>query len=347
MKSVNRRTVLSATAGAIVSSGIPGTPTLSLLDDTSPDSLPRRIGREHIDEVHRAATVFKHWDNTHGGAMAREIADDKLRRLAPLLLRPCPLSLQSDLHIAFAELASVVAFMLFDAYEHNAARKRFTFALERAEIGQNWQQRAIVLARMARQEIWCGNADDGLTYAEMALVRAERLTSTERAMLHTIRARALAKLGPSRTQDALTAVGVADTAFANSRPAEDPTWMRFYDEAQHHGDTAHALFDIAMHSGLDTEASQRFKFSVEHHAPEFARSRAISRTKLASLTMAQGDPAEAAHIGSLALDDAGGVHSLRATDDFRALHRFAAPHASLSEVRRLRARIEAVVGVVA
>ncbi len=174
VQSVNRRTVLSTTAGAIVGAGIAGAPTLSLLDNTSPDSLPRHIGREHIDEVLRAAVVFKHWDNTHGGAIAREIADDKLRRLAPLLLRPCPPGIQADLHIAFAELASVVAFMLFDAYEHDAARKRFTFALERAETGRNWQQRAIVLARMARQEIWCGNPDDGLTYAEMGLVRAER-----------------------------------------------------------------------------------------------------------------------------------------------------------------------------
>jgi hypothetical protein len=40
------------------------------------------------------------------------------------------------------------------------------------------------------------------------LVRADRLTATERARLHTARAQALAKLG--RAHDAVTAVGVAD-----------------------------------------------------------------------------------------------------------------------------------------
>src|SRR5207237_5188027 len=119
----------------------------------------------------------------------------------------------------------------------------------------------------------------------MRLVRANRLTATERAMMHTVRARALAKSGPAYGQDAMTAVGLADEAFAHSQPAEDPPWMRFYDDAQHHGDTAHALFDVALHTGLTTEASTRFQYSVDHHQPEFARSRAISRTKLASLTM--------------------------------------------------------------
>lgn len=342
----NRRGLLTS-AGVTMGGAVLGEPIMTLLAPTSSDELPRRVSREHISQIIAVADIFEHWDNSHGGAVAREIADDKLRRLARLLTVDCPRALRSDLHTALAHLSGVVAFMLFDAYEHDAARNRFTFALQRAEIGGDWHQRAMLLSSMARQAIWCGQPDDGLTYVEMGLVRAERLTHTERAMMHTVRARALAKIGPARAQEALKAVGAADEAFAHSQPVEDPTWMRFYDDAQHHGDTAHALYDLAMHTAIETDADSRFRYSVQHHEPEFARSRAISRTKLASLTMAQGDPREAAAIGQVALDDAGAVRSRRAADDLRALHRLSAPHAGIGEVADLRDRINATVGAAA
>ncbi|MFV2108271.1 hypothetical protein [Micromonospora sp. LOL_015] len=333
-----------AAAAPLTSDAIP---LMSLLGPQVVDELPRQVSQEHIAQVLEAAEIFEQWDNAHGGALVREIADDKLHRLSRLLEVSCPAHLRPALHKALAQLAGVVAFMLFDAYHHEAARQRFTFALRCASIGGDWHQRAMLLSSLARQAVWCGQPDDGLTHIEMALVRADWLTASERAMLHTVRARALAKLGPGRAQEALAAVGAADEAFAHAAPAEDPPWMCFYDDAQHHGDTAHALFDVALHTSLVTESADRFAYSVEHHLPAYLRSRAISRIKLASLTMVQGDPLEAATIGNLALDDAGPVRSLRAADDLRELHRMAGPHGKLTEVQELRARIRETVGAVA
>jgi len=110
-------------------------------------------------------------------------------------------------------------------------------------------------------------------------------------MLHTARARALGKLG--RIPETLAAVGQADDAFAQASPAWDPPWMAYYDQAQHYGDTAHALFDLAIHDTPGTEASQRLSAAVGGHTDAYARSRAISGTKLASLVMATRDPREA------------------------------------------------------
>lgn len=343
VEDVNRRGLLT-NAGAAMGIGLFGTPAMTLLAPSRAEDLPRRVGREHIMRVVETADIFEHWDNSHGGTNAREIADEKLRHLGRLLSLDCPRELRSDLHTALAQLAGVVAFMLFDAYEHDSARHRFMFALQCAEVGGNWHQRAMLLSYMARQAVWCGQPDEGLTYVEMGLVRSDRLTATEQAMMHTVRARALAKLGPPRAQEALVAVGTADESFARSESDEDPPWMRFYDDAQHHGDTAHALYDIAMQTTLTTQAADRFAYSVRHHGPEYARSRAISRTKLASLTMAQGDPLDAAAIGRQALDDAGPVRSRRAADDLRELYRLAGPHAGTAEVDALRARIRATVG---
>jgi hypothetical protein len=230
----------------------------------------------------------------------------------------------------------VAAFMAFDAYAHDDARRTFRFGLACAEQAGNWHLRAGILADMARQAVWCGSADDGLTFVETALVRSDRLTATERAALNTMRARALAKL--LRTQDALAAVGAADEAFGSSRPAEDPPWMAYYDHAQHHGDTGHALFDLSI-AGTRTEAGQRLAYSVAHHGEEFARSRAMSRTKLASLLMAVGDPRKAALVGHKALDEAASLRSRRAADDLRELYGFTGRHPSIPDVKALRDRL--------
>ncbi|HEX5598424.1 MAG TPA: hypothetical protein VFX61_20765 [Micromonosporaceae bacterium] len=342
MEVVHRRLLLSGMESAI-GAGVVAAPMMELLTSTRNEDLPRRVDREHIANVIEVAVIFEHWDNLRGGAVVHCLADAELRRLARLLSLDCPSELRSDLHAAMARLAGRVGFMLFDAYEHKAARRRFAFALQCSEIGGDWHQRAMLLSSMARQAIWCGRPDDGLTLVEMGLVRADRLTDTEQAMLHTVRARALAKLGLARVQEALAAVGAADEAFSHSNPEEDPPWMRFYDAAQHHGDTAHALYDIVLHTGLKTQAKSRFAYSVQHHDPEYARSRAMSRTKLAALTMLQGDPREAAVIGEQALNDAGPVRSRRAVEDLRTLHRLAEPHAGIAPVSTLRARIEATV----
>ncbi|GAA2770113.1 hypothetical protein GCM10020219_043100 [Nonomuraea dietziae] len=73
------------------------------------------------------------------------------------------------------------------------------------------------------------------------------------------------------------------------------------------------------------------------------RSRAISGIKLASLTMATGDPDEAAAIGARAVKDAGRVRSCRTQDDMRELHRLARPHHIRTPVAELRHQIHAAV----
>jgi hypothetical protein len=90
--------------------------------------------------------------------------------------------------------------MAFDAYAHEDARKMFALALTCAEEANDWHLWAKVLSSMARQAIWCGDADNGLTLVEYGMVRADRLTLAERAMLRSAQLRAFAKLG--RVQEA-------------------------------------------------------------------------------------------------------------------------------------------------
>ena len=115
--------------------------------------------------------------------------------------------------------------------------------------------------------------------------------------------------------------------------------MEYYDLAQHLGDTGHALFDLAVHGHLEDQAVERHAAAVEGHQPLYRRSRGMSGAKLATLVMADGDPAEAAAIGRRALEDLGGVRSARALQVIRDLGRVAAGHPSADGVPQLRQTI--------
>ena len=293
-----------------------------------------------IEQVVEAAGVFASWDQTYGSGPARAAVLAQLRWSAGLLDATCSDRLRPSLYCAVGFLSHTCGMIAFDAYAHDEAHQVLQLALACADEAGDWHLRAKVFSSMARQAIWLGKPDDGLTYIEQALVRADRLTATERAMLHTGRARSLAKM--HREAESLEAVGLADASFEHSRPDEDPPWMAYYDEAQHNGDTAHALWDLEI-LGRPTEARTRLAAAVAGHSPRFTRSKAIARTKLASLLMATDDPVEAAVVGRAAIADAGSVRSRRLADDLRDLSRFAEPHGTLDDIAILRHDIATAV----
>ncbi len=336
---VDRRTFF-AVPGLAALAASPG--ATRLLSPAQPTPLPREIRPHDVRELIEAATFISGLDNQYGGdGIVKQTASTAMMWAEDLLHVSCPAALRQPLFAAVARLGVVVGASQFDAYAHQDARQTFRFAAACAEEAKEWHLRAKSYSFLARQAVWNGEPDEGLTFAELGLARADRLTATERAMLHTARARAFAKMG--EVQQTLSAVGDADDAFAHARPEEDPPWMAYYDEAQHNGDTAHALFDLAIRGHDPTHAAQRFITAVKGHGDRYARSRAISRTKLASLTMATGDPNQAAHIGHQALSEVGNLHSRRAADDIRELGRLAAKHPTNGNAVSLRERVTATV----
>lgn len=314
-----------------------------LVTPAAPPQLPARIRPKDIAQVLSVADDIHRRDNAHGGGgLVGVLASRAMQWSVGLLTAPCPDPLRPQLLSAVAQLGIVVGASHFDSYAHDDARVAFKIAADCAEEANDWHQRAKVYSFLARQAIWIGDPDTGLTQAEKGLVRADRLTPTIQAMLHSARARAFAKMGD--VGGTLAAVGAADDAFAKSNPVDDPPWMAYYDEAQHHGDTAHAWFDLVILKDQDPgQAQRRFEIAIAGHDDGYARSRAISGTKLASLLMAKGDPQHAAVVGHRALDDAGGLTSQRAADDLNELSRFAARHRRLPEATYLRERIGATL----
>ncbi len=337
---VDRQEFLRVALG-VGAAAVAGHPLARLALALDPTPVPAAVGAGEIAEIRTAARLFATWDHTYGGGLVREAVAAQLRYSAALLETRCAPGLRPELFSAVGQLGHVTGFMAFDAAAHADAERMFRFALACAEEATDWHLRAKVLSSMARQAIWVGDPDTGLTLTELALVRADRLTATERAMLLAARARALAKL--HRVQDTLTSVGLADEAFTDTDPSLDPPWMGYHDHAQHAGDTGHALFDLAVDGRFVAEANSRLATAVDGHTDAYARSRGISGVKLASLTMVTGDPHQAVVIADHAAVDLGMVRSRRAAQDMDELHQLAARHDDLDDVADLRRRLPVLV----
>jgi hypothetical protein len=342
LDNVKRRELINTSTALGVGALALGEPLVALLGDSEPTPIPARVGATDIEQIRTAARVFQSWSFTYGGGLAREAVMGQLRWSAGLLEATCPARLRPELYSAVGDLANVAGYMALDAGVQEEARRVFRFGLACAEQAKDWTLRATALTNMAQQAIWTGQPDEGLTLTEFALVRADDwLTATERAMLHTDQAKALAKM--RRVNETLTAIGTADEHFAHSTPDNDPPCMAYYNAAFHATYTGHALFDLAILGHDHGEATNRLTTAVGGLTTGCARPLARCRTKLASLTMATGDPLQAATLGHEALATAGTVRSRRVTEELRELARYATAHQHLDEVAHLRHRIATLV----
>ncbi|MEU5762177.1 helix-turn-helix transcriptional regulator [Nocardia sp. NPDC047648] len=317
---VDRHSFLRAAAAVTATAAISPTGLMRILDDLRVSETPSKVGLVEIRQLEAAADLFSTWDATYGSGVVRDVVGAQVRTAFTYLGAECAPKNRPDLLLAVGALTHTAAFMAFDACEHADATKMFQLALTCAEEADAWHLRAKVLSSMGRQKIWTGQIEQGLADIDRAFQHSDRLTSTERAMLFTARARGHAKRG--RIQDTLTAVGHADENFANSEPQNDPSWMAYYDSAQHAGDTGHALFDLAVHGKFAGEARSRLAAAVAGHGDEAIRSRTMSTIKLASLVMATGDREEAVAIGATAMKRASAIKSRRAAEDIQELRDF-------------------------
>ncbi|MGH3977252.1 MAG: XRE family transcriptional regulator, partial [Pseudonocardiaceae bacterium] len=338
LEDVNRKQFLRSTrnAGALAVLA----PVAALLEGGEPTPIPRRIGATDIEQIRTAAQVFESWGGTYGGGLVREAVMAQLRWSAGLLDAICPERLRPELHSAVGNLAVVAGHLVVDVGADEQASRVYRFGLARAEQAGDWSLRGEILSCMAKHAVWTGQPDEGLTLAEQGLVRPDRLTAAGRSRLHTDRGLALAKM--RRVNDTLTAIGTADDHFVHFAPANEPPHLTYYNDTSHALLTGRFLADLAILGRDPSEATNRLAAAAAHTASN-TRAHALRLTKLASLTMATGDPIQAAAIGHQALDAAGTLRSRRVTDDLRELARYAAPHQRLDEVADLRYRIATLV----
>lgn len=299
----------------------------SLTVDVRP---PRRVGWAEVEQVKLMTRALAASENLYGSGMAGEAGLAHLRWASRLLRAQADADLEAGMFEAVGNLAGVVAFSAFDIGHQDAAARCFRFGLWCAEQGGSWELRAATLADMARQAIYLGNLDDALSLIEFAQVRADRLTATARAMIGVVRARLLAMRG--RHDDARAEVDRADTHFAERHAASDPPWLVYYDEAEHAGSSARALTPLAIAGKRPGDVVDRLEMAIRLHSDAYPRSRAFSRSRLATLHMTIGDPHEGVCIGLQVIDDAAVMHSRRVSDELSILVSSCERHSAIPEV---------------
>jgi hypothetical protein len=138
------------------------------------------------DVARRLPATRPQGDFSHGGGLAREAATAQLRWSVQVLDSRCPEAVRGELHTAVADLAGVAAWMSFDGSPttiHGGC-----FGLRSAA----WVSTTGIYGQCCCA-IWPARRSGAairtlaLTYVELARVRADRLTATERAMASTVR----------------------------------------------------------------------------------------------------------------------------------------------------------------
>lgn len=313
---VNRQAFLRALAATVAGVAV-GDPIAEAISRPASGQVPARVGQAEVGQLNHAIEVFGGWQDLYGGGVCRDAIAGHVSWATQLLGANATEATKTELYRTVGFLVDVAGWGAFDAGYHDAARNYFKLALHCAEQGNDWGLRANVLSDMARQAIYVGRPDDGLSLVELAQVRQDRQAPTVRAMLSTVRARALAKL--NRPQECQAAVRAAEDHFAAHQPQDDPDWITYFNEAHLYGDTGHAMLDVALHDQYVSDTRERLHRAVTSYSSEQARSRAFAVGKLAMLELVKGDAQAGILHAQQALAADAPLRSARAVDDLKTL----------------------------
>ena len=336
---MNRQAFLR-TLAVTVAGAAAGDSAAEAISRSKSGEVPARVGAAEVAQLNQAVDVFSGWQSQYGGGVCRDAIAGQVTWTTRLLGAQATETTKAELNRVASVLVNVAGWGAFDAGYHDEARRYFRLALRCAEYSYDWGSRASVLSDMARQAIYVGRPDDGLSLVELAQVRQDRLPATGRAMLSAVRARALAKLG--RAAECQGAVRAAEDHFASSRVGDDPGWDRWFewfDVAELYGDTGHAMLDVALDGHYVSDAHDRLYRAVTSYRAEKACWRALAVGKLAILELAKGDPHAGVEYARQAVTAAAPLRSARALDDLKALDRALGSRTDISGARDIGEQI--------
>ncbi len=311
----------------------PGGPVSAPAPDRAAHPCP--LSGPELSLLEETTRMFRGWDAQCGGGLRRKAVVGQLHEVSDLLQEPHPQAVTTRLFRVTAELAELAGWMSYDVGLQPTAQKYFVLALHAAKEAGDRPLGAYVLAGMGRQMIHLGRPDDALELVHLAQYGSrESATATTQSMLYAMEARAQAGLG--NAQKCHRAVRMAEETFADSDPAEDPDWIRFFSEAELYAENAHSYRDLAYVGGRSTtyaslarpvmaRAVQLFAGDGEH-----MRSYALNLIGMASVHLLEKQPEQAADLANQAIEVARTVRSERVDTRIRRT-----AHAALHDYGRV------------
>ncbi|MEV4097167.1 hypothetical protein [Streptosporangium saharense] len=280
-----------------------------------------RIGADEIAHLEATTNLFRTWDDSRGGGLARKAVIGQLNEVSDLLQDSHPRTITVRLFHVMAELAKIAATMSWDCGMQTAAQKYYVLALQAAKPAKDRPFGASVLASMARQLLYLNQPQDALELIRLASdgVRGV-VTPRVQAMLRTREAWAYATLG--RYEAFRRATDAAENAFTEiSRDDPDPEWITYFDAAELAGVTGGRYLEISRKdSRYASDAIVHIGQALELRKRSSMRSLALDQVGLAQAHLLNGDLDGVIAAGSIAADIASQVQSDRVRVQLHELH---------------------------
>ncbi|MFD5315212.1 hypothetical protein, partial [Streptomyces ardesiacus] len=283
-----------------------------------------RLSRPELELLESTAVMFRRWDAQCGGGLRRKAVVGQLHEVTDLLQEPQSETTRAKLFKVAAELAELAGWMSYDVGLQPTAQKYFVLALHAAKEAGDRPLGSYILSSMSRQMIHLGRPEDALELIHLAQYGSRDCAGPRtQSMLYAMEARAYANMGqPGRTK---RAVRMAEDIFAEADEWDepDPDWIRFFSEAELHGENSHSFRDLAYVAGRSPTyaslADPLMRRAVELFAKdeEHQRSYALNLIGMATVHLLRREPEESAVLAKEAMGIAKKVRSERVNTRIR------------------------------
>lgn len=263
------------------------------LPPLSPVGRSGTIGATHVLDLREGlASLYRLDDAYGGGGEVRSLARRHLRRIRRLINGATyPDSIGRQLQLLAGETAEHVAWLAFDAADHEAARAHWGEALASATMLGDRPLEFLVFAGLSHQATYLGHPQDGVAYARAAHDRATRLGSPVLRSLIAVReVRALTAMRDKAAAGRRLAEAVRLMDRAGRGGAPTPAWAECHGPAS----LSEAQSAYYLDTGSAASAVPFARAAVARESSAYGRNTARRRVSLARTLIRAGEPEEGA-----------------------------------------------------
>ncbi|MGH3889228.1 MAG: helix-turn-helix domain-containing protein [Pseudonocardiaceae bacterium] len=303
----------------------------------------RHVGHSDIDALWEMCAAFTNADQRLGGGYARSTLLHYTNHVVlPMLKGSYDDTIGRELMAATARLCDLCGYMSFDSGKQGLAQRYFIQALRLAQTSGNRALGAHILADMAMQAHYLGDAAQALDLASAGLDCDSPATEARCAAWQ---GRAYALRGDQRA--CARACSMAERALDQAVSADERRWFKFYTADHMTFDMVQIASDLGRHDDV-----QRLAPQVLASAGCMERRRVICTTTLANSYLpsqgnSRGDIDQACDLLSQVIPSLGSLSSSRTLERVNSVRRELAAHAKHPSVQQVEDRFRSTMATVA
>lgn len=309
-EAVKRRRFLANAAAIIVGEAVLGDPVAAATPDFE-FVAPSRVGMPDVHRLRTATTALRQLDYQLGGGVSRTAAVAQARASEMLFGASMPDEVRRELHLAVADLHSVVGLASFDCLLPDQARHHYLRAIEHAKQADDPALSAFLLCRMGHIYLSGGEPDAALKLFHLAeLPATDSRFGAIGFVTACYQARAYSEMGIAG--HALDLTSRSEDNFAQHAGREVPQWLEFFRKWGADSVRGHVCFALSgtepKHASMALEA---MRSTVNVHKPGFERDNLMDLASLATLHLRAGNVDHGLRIAATTVTRAEQVDSKR------------------------------------